>query len=85
MSACSSNRSNRVIAVGVIIYGCYALLGLTIPQAMVNWVRDLNPGTVQDVMLGAAEGLQSLAKRLGADRPYRTGREIFLSSTGKGD
>jgi hypothetical protein len=80
-----ANRPNPVAAIAVIIYASYALLALAIPQAMVNWVKDLNPGTVQDVMLGAAESVQSLATRLAADRPYRIARDMFLSATGKSD
>jgi hypothetical protein len=67
----------------IVIYATLALLVLTIPGGLVNWSKNFEPGAAQDVLLRTAEALQSLSQRLGANWPYRRGREIFLHATGK--
>ena len=69
----------------IVIYGTLALLAFAVPRGLVNWSKNFEPSAAQDVLLHTAEALQSFSQRLGADWPYRRGREIFLHATGKRD
>jgi hypothetical protein len=66
-----------------VIYATLALLALTIPSGLVNWVKGFEPNNVQILALEAAEGLARFSHRIGADRPFAWGREWFLAATGK--
>jgi hypothetical protein len=70
---------------GVVIYGTLVLLLIAIPQSVVNRLKDLDPGPVQDALLGAAESIEALSVRIGANAPYRRLRQLFLDVTGKND
>jgi hypothetical protein len=76
---------NPVTAIAIIMYATFALLMVAIPQGMVNWVKDFNPGPAQDVVLAGAEAFATISGRLGADIPYRTARDFFLRTTGKNE
>jgi hypothetical protein len=67
----------------IVIYATLALLALTIPRSLVNWLKGFEPNGVQIMALQAAEGLAALSHRIGADRPFAAGREWFLMATGK--
>jgi hypothetical protein len=69
----------------IIIYATFALLILTIPQSVPNWLRDMEENPVQHVLLGAASGVQAAAEALGLDVPYRRARAAFHAWTGKED
>jgi hypothetical protein len=68
-----------------VIYATLALLALTIPQSLVNWVKSFEPGKAQVLALQAAEGFAWFSHSIGADRPFLVGREWFLKVTGKRD
>jgi hypothetical protein len=70
-------------AAAAVIYGTLLLLALTVPRGLVNWSRDLDPGTRQTVMLDVALAIRSAARSLGLDRPYEAARDLFLRTTGK--
>jgi hypothetical protein len=70
---------------GAVIYGTLALLLIAIPQSVVNRLKDLDPGPVQGALLEAAESLEALSFRIGANAPYRRLRQLFLDVTGKKD
>jgi hypothetical protein len=70
-------------AAAAVIYGTLLLLALTVPRGLVNWSRDLDPGTRQTVMLDVALAIRSAARSLGLDRPYEAARDRFLKATGK--
>jgi hypothetical protein len=67
----------------MVIYGTLVVLALAVPRGLVNWSKNFEPNAAQDVVLRTAEALQSLARRMDADWPYRRGREFFLHATGK--
>ena len=67
----------------IVIYGTLALLALAVPRGLVNWSKNFEPNAAQEVLLRTAEAVQSLSLYIGADWPYRRGREIFLHATGK--
>jgi hypothetical protein len=69
----------------IVIYATLALLLLTIPQSLVNWVKGFEPNRVQAAALSAAEVVADASHRLGLDRPFAWGRERFLAVTGKRD
>ena len=74
-----------VRAAAVIIYATFALLILTIPQSLPNWLRDMEEGPVQQVLLQAASGVQAVSQAAGLDIPYRRARAAFHAWTGKED
>jgi len=69
----------------VVIYATLALLILTVPQALPNWLRDMEENPVQQVLLQAASGVQAAAEAVGLDVPYRRARAAFHQWTGKED
>ncbi len=68
-----------------VIYATLALLALTIPRAVVNWSRDLEPGPLQERLLPAAREVDRLMRSLGIDQPYERARARFLEATGKSE
>jgi hypothetical protein len=72
-------------AASVVIYATFALLAFTIPQAVPNWLKNLDPSTAQSYLLDAALAVQSFSNRMGANWPYFTARRIFLDTTGKSE
>jgi hypothetical protein len=69
----------------VVIYATFALLIVTIPQALPNWLRDMEENPVQQVLLRAAGGVQEAAQAVGLDVPYRRARAAFHAWSGKED
>lgn len=89
MSNAEGNRSdgggNPVRTAALIIYATFALLIATIPQSIPNWLRDMNDNPVQQVLLQAADAMQSMSHRAGLDIAYKRARSTFLALTGKTD
>jgi shikimate 5-dehydrogenase len=77
--------ARAVRTAAVVIYATLALLILTIPQALPNWLRDMEENPVQQVLLQAASGVQAAAQAVGLDVPYRRARAAFHAWTGKED
>jgi len=69
----------------IIIYATFALLILTIPQSLPNWLRDMEESPVQQVLLHAASGVEAAAQAVGLDVPYRRARAAFHAWSGKED
>jgi hypothetical protein len=67
----------------VVIYATLALLVLTIPQSLVNWLSDIEENPVQQVLLHAASGVQAASQAVGLDAPYRRARATFHQWAGK--
>ena len=62
-----NSRQGTGHAVGtaaVIIYATLALLVVTIPQSLPNWLRDMEENPVQQVLLGAASGVQRFTEAI---------------------
>ena len=72
-------------AAAAVVYGTLVLLAITVPRGLVNWSRDIAPGARQVLMLDGALAVQSVARRLGLDRPYEAARALFLKATGKSE
>jgi hypothetical protein len=69
----------------IVIYATLALLILTIPQSLPNWLRDMEESPIQQVLLHAASGVQVAAEAVGLEVPYRRARAAFHAWTGKED
>jgi len=69
----------------VVIYATLALLVLTIPQSLPNWLRDMEENPVQQALLRAASGVQAAAEAVGLAVPYRRARAAFHAWAGKED
>lgn len=67
----------------VVIYATLILLALAIPRGLVNWAKNFEPSAPQATLLNAAEAVQSLSHRIGADWAFVQCRELFLRATGK--
>jgi hypothetical protein len=77
--------ANPVRTAAVIIYATFALLVLTIPQSLTNWLRDMEENPLQQACLRAADAVQSASHRAGLDVAYREARAAFHALTGKED
>ena len=77
--------AHTVRTAAVIIYATLALLIVTIPQSLPNWLRDMEDNPVQQVLLSAASGVQTVAQAVGLDVPYRRARAAFRAWAGKED
>jgi hypothetical protein len=77
--------AHPVRAAAIVIYATFALLILSIPQSLPNWLRDMEENPVQQVLLHAARGVQSAAQAVGLDVPYRRARAAFHAWIGKED
>ena len=77
--------ASPVRTTAVIVYATFLLLILTIPQSLPNWLRDMEDNPVQQVLLSAASGVQTVAQAVGLDVPYRRARAAFRAWAGKED
>ena len=84
-AASGRGSAHPVSTAAVVIYATLALLILTIPQSLPNWLRDMEENAVQQVLLQAASGVQAGAEAMGLDVPYRWARATFHAWTGKDD
>ncbi len=66
----------------IVIYATLALLALTIPQSVVNWLADMNGNRVEETALRGAELLRNLSQRVGVATVYQRGRDIFIAISG---
>ena len=66
----------------VIIYATLALLAVTIPQSVVNWLADMNGNPVQEAVLRGADVLRNLSQRSGVPTVYQRARAIFIAISG---
>ncbi len=78
-------RRANLRTAAVIVYTTFALLILTIPQSLTNWLRDMNENAAQRALLHAAEAVQSASHRAGLDVAYRRARAGFYALAGKED
>ena len=77
--------AHAVCTAAVIVYATLALLIVTIPQSLPNWLRDMEENPAQQVLLRAAEAVQAASQAAGLDVPYRRARAAFRAWTGKED
>lgn len=82
-----SDVRNRhpVLKTAIILYATLGLLAFAIPGNLVNWLKGLQPSAVQEALIPYAEKLEEESVRIGADRPYKYVRGLFLQFTGKED
>ncbi len=66
----------------IVIYATLALLAVTIPQSVENWLADMNGNRVEDAALRGAEVLRNLSERAGVAGVYQRARDIFLAISG---
>jgi hypothetical protein len=66
----------------IVIYATLALLAVTIPQSMTNWLADMNGNPVQETALRGAEILRNLSERTGVATLYQRARDIFIAVSG---
>jgi hypothetical protein len=66
----------------IVIYGTLALLAVSIPQSVENWLADMNGNPVEATALRGAEVLRNLSERAGIAGVYRRGRDIFTAFSG---
>ena len=66
----------------IVIYATLALLAVTIPQSVVNWLADMNANPVQETALRGAEALPNLSQWSGIASVYQRARNIFIENSG---
>lgn len=82
MKACSQYS---ILRVAVVLYLTLVILAVMIPENLVEWLKGLKPNFIQETTIPYAEGLEQAASRVGADKPYKFTRNLFLKLTGKSD
>jgi hypothetical protein len=68
--------------VAIVIYATLALLAVTIPQSVVNWLADMNGNPVEERALRGAQHLQDLSQQTGIATVYQRARDIFIAISG---
>ena len=76
-------QQRPLLTTSVVIYATLALLAVTIPRGLVNWVKNFEPNASQQVALQIADAIAGVSQRIGADRAFGEAREWFLRVTGK--
>jgi hypothetical protein len=66
----------------IVIYATLALLAVTIPQSLTNWLADMNGNPVQETALRGAELLRNLSERTGVATLYQRARDTFIAVSG---
>jgi len=77
--------AGQLRTVAIVIYATLALLAVTIPQSLVNWLGDMNGNAVQETLLRGAEMLQSASERAGIATGYLQARDLFIVASGATD
>jgi hypothetical protein len=72
--------SSPLRTAAIVIYATLALLAVTIPQSLTNWLRDMNRNP--ETALRGAEVLQDLSERSGLPAIYRRARDAFIAASG---
>ena len=76
-------RSNSALrAAAIVIYATLALLAVTIPQSVVNWLADMNGNPVVETALRGAEVLRNMSQRAGVATVYQRARGVFIAISG---
>jgi hypothetical protein len=66
----------------IVIYATLALLAVTIPQSVMNWLADMNGNPIQETALRGAQLLRNLSQRAGVATVYQRARGIFIAISG---
>jgi hypothetical protein len=74
--------ANPLRTTAIVLYATFALLALTIPQSLVNWLADMNGNPVQETALRGAESVRNLSQRAGVATVCQRARDIFIAVTG---
>ena len=74
--------ANPLRTAAIVIYATLALLAVTIPQSIENWLADMNGNPVEDAALRGAEVLRNLSQRAGVAAVYQQARDIFIAISG---
>ena len=74
--------ANPLRTASIVLYVTLALLAVTIPQSVENWLADMNGNPVEETALRGAEVLRNLSERAGIAGVYRRGRDIFTAFSG---
>ena len=74
--------ANPLRTAAIVIYATLALLAVTIPQSVVNWLADMNANPVEETALRGAQLLRNLSERVGVAAVYQRARDIFIAISG---
>jgi hypothetical protein len=74
--------ANPLRTTAIVIYATLALLAVTIPQSVENWLADMNGNPVEDAALRGADVLRNLSQRAGVATVYQRARDIFIAISG---
>ena len=77
-----SRPAGDLRAAAIVIYATLALLAVTIPQSVVNWLADMNGNPVEETALRGAEFLRNLSQQAGVATVYQRARDIFIAISG---
>ena len=76
------HSANPLRTAAIVLYGTLALLAVTIPQSVVNWLADMNGNPVEETALRGAEVLRNLSQRAGVAAVYQRAKDIFIAISG---
>ncbi len=66
----------------IVLYATLALLAVTIPQSVVNWLADMNGNPLEETALRGAQLLRNLSQQAGVATVYQRARDIFIAISG---
>jgi hypothetical protein len=75
-------RPGELRTAAIVIYATMALLAVSIPQSVVNWLADMNGNPVEDTALRGSELLRNLSQGAGVATVYQRARDIFIAISG---
>ena len=73
---------NALRTAAIVIYATLALLAVTIPQSVVNWLADMNGNPLEETALRGAQLVRNLSERAGVATVYQRARDIFIAISG---
>ena len=74
--------ANPLRTAALVIFLTLALLAVTIPQSVTNWLLDMNGNPLEETVLRGAVVMQNISQRAGIAAVYRRARDAFLAVSG---
>ena len=74
--------ANPQRSAAIVLYATLALLAVTIPQSVVNWLADMNSNPVEETALRGAQLLRNLSQGTGVAPVYQRARDVFIAISG---
>lgn len=78
----SAGPAGSLRTTAIVLYVTLGLLAATIPQALVNWLHDMNDNAAVRTLGRGAEAMQNVSEKTGLAVVYRRARDVFIALSG---